>query len=211
MVHENGRWQQQRWVQNVYEYQRNTQISFSGDVSVRGKPGDLAGLTVAPAHRLRVETHRPERDSVVVGKEYDHDLLPSRWLRRAVYVSGRCSGWWTERSPRDTADRDETAVTGRKLLIAGGLVVAVVVAVCIVLVISKRPSDCETVRSMIAHNNQFNERVEAATSSGAEPDISEYRDWASQLGHLAGQVQDPALGDRASTLAKLAEEAVGSR
>ena len=48
MVHENGRWQQERWVQNVYEYQRNTQIGFSGDVSVRGKPGDLAGLPSPP-------------------------------------------------------------------------------------------------------------------------------------------------------------------
>ncbi len=100
-------------------------------------------------------------------------------------------------------------MTRRKLLIEGGLVVAVVVTVCIVLVISKRPSDCDSVRSMIAQNNQFHEHVKSATSTGAEPDISEYRYWASQLGHVAGQVQDPALGERASTLAKLAEEAVG--
>ena len=28
MVHQNGRWQQERWVQNVYEYQRNTQMQL---------------------------------------------------------------------------------------------------------------------------------------------------------------------------------------
>lgn len=48
MVHENGRQQQERWVQHIYEYQRNTQMSFSGDVSVRGKDGDLAGLPSPP-------------------------------------------------------------------------------------------------------------------------------------------------------------------
>ena len=37
MVLENGRWQQERWVQNVYEYQRNTQTSFGGDVSGEGQ------------------------------------------------------------------------------------------------------------------------------------------------------------------------------
>ena len=61
---------------------------------------------------------------------------------------------------------------------------------------------------MIAHNNQFNEHVESATSIGAEPGIGEYRDWASQLSHLAEQVRDPALAERATTLANLAEETV---
>ena len=32
MVNENGVWQQQRWVQNVYEYQRNTSMVFDGDL-----------------------------------------------------------------------------------------------------------------------------------------------------------------------------------
>ncbi len=49
MVHEDGRWQQERWVQNVYEYQRNTQTLFGGEVSVKGKDGDLAGL-LSPPH-----------------------------------------------------------------------------------------------------------------------------------------------------------------
>jgi hypothetical protein len=48
MVHQDGRWQQERWVRNVYEYQRSTQMTFSGDVSVRGRPGDLAGLGSYP-------------------------------------------------------------------------------------------------------------------------------------------------------------------
>ena len=98
-------------------------------------------------------------------------------------------------------------MTRRKLLIAG-LVVAVVVTGCIVLVISKRSSDCDTVRSMIAHNNQFNEHVESAASIGTEPGIGEYRDWASQLSHLAEQVRDPELAERATTMANLAEETV---
>jgi len=48
MVNENGRWQQQRWVANVYEYQRNTQVLFGGsDVAKMhdgSGTGDLGGL-----------------------------------------------------------------------------------------------------------------------------------------------------------------------
>jgi hypothetical protein len=47
MVNENGYSQQQRWVQNVYEYQRNTSIVFGGDVGMRGiegEQGDIGGL-----------------------------------------------------------------------------------------------------------------------------------------------------------------------
>jgi WXG100 family type VII secretion target len=46
-VYENGHWQQERWVQNVYEYQRNTSMSFGGDVGVKrldGGDGDVGGL-----------------------------------------------------------------------------------------------------------------------------------------------------------------------
>lgn len=46
-VYDDGRWQQQRWVQNVYEYQRNTSLTFGGDVGVKGiegEGGDLGGL-----------------------------------------------------------------------------------------------------------------------------------------------------------------------
>jgi hypothetical protein len=32
MVNDNGQWVQQRWVQNVYEYQRNSSVTFGGDV-----------------------------------------------------------------------------------------------------------------------------------------------------------------------------------
>lgn len=47
MVNENGVWQQQRWVQNVYEYQRNTSVAFGGDIGIKGidgEGGDLGGL-----------------------------------------------------------------------------------------------------------------------------------------------------------------------
>lgn len=48
MVYENGVWKQQRWVQNVYEYQRNTQMQFGGDISVKGKTGDIGGIPTIP-------------------------------------------------------------------------------------------------------------------------------------------------------------------
>ncbi|MGZ5390357.1 MAG: hypothetical protein ACXWD3_00485 [Mycobacterium sp.] len=98
-------------------------------------------------------------------------------------------------------------MTRGKLLIAVGMVAAVAVAVCVLLVISRRPSDCDTVRSMIAHNNQFNEHVETATSAGTEPGIGEYRDWASKLDQLSDQIRDPALAEPAGNLANLAKEA----
>ncbi len=52
MVNENGHWRQQRWVANVYEYQRNTQMAFGGDVGVKmhdgSGTGDLGGLGPFP-------------------------------------------------------------------------------------------------------------------------------------------------------------------
>lgn len=48
MVNENGHWQQQRWVQNVYESQRSTRFSVGGDIGLRpldpGGESDLGGL-----------------------------------------------------------------------------------------------------------------------------------------------------------------------
>jgi hypothetical protein len=46
-VYDNGHWQQQRWVQNVYEYQRNTSMVFGGDVGMKGiegEQGDIGGF-----------------------------------------------------------------------------------------------------------------------------------------------------------------------
>jgi hypothetical protein len=46
-VFENGHWQQERWVQNVYEYQRNTSMVLGGDIGLKGidgEGGDLGGL-----------------------------------------------------------------------------------------------------------------------------------------------------------------------
>jgi hypothetical protein len=42
-------------------------------------------------------------------------------------------------------------LTRTKVLVAVGLVTAVIVTVCIVLAISNRPTDCDTVGSMIDH------------------------------------------------------------
>ncbi|MBP2450956.1 hypothetical protein [Mycolicibacterium lutetiense] len=44
MVNDNGTWRQERWVQNVYEYQQNKQFVAGGDVRVKGKDGSLGGL-----------------------------------------------------------------------------------------------------------------------------------------------------------------------
>jgi hypothetical protein len=55
MAHEDGRWQQQRWVRNVYEYQRNTSKVFGGDIGRRqldGTGGDIAGTPQI----LRIDT-----------------------------------------------------------------------------------------------------------------------------------------------------------
>jgi hypothetical protein len=100
-------------------------------------------------------------------------------------------------------------LTRTKVFVAVGLVAAVIVTVCIVFVVAKRPSDCDTVRSMIDHNNQFNEHVESATAAAVEVDISEFLEWASQLDHLARQVQDPALAEQTGRLANLAHKHVG--
>ena len=43
-ITENGVSRQERWVQNVYEYQRNTQTVFGGDVEKNGVKGSLSGV-----------------------------------------------------------------------------------------------------------------------------------------------------------------------
>lgn len=46
-VYENGQLQTQRWVENVYQYQRNTSMVFGGDVGMKGiegEAGDIGGL-----------------------------------------------------------------------------------------------------------------------------------------------------------------------
>jgi Excreted virulence factor EspC, type VII ESX diderm len=46
-VFDDGRWQQQRWVQNVYDYERNTATVFGGDIGLKGidgESGDLGGI-----------------------------------------------------------------------------------------------------------------------------------------------------------------------
>jgi hypothetical protein len=47
MVFEDGVWKQQRWVQNVYEYQRNTQVALQGPIKAEGET-DIDALTPPP-------------------------------------------------------------------------------------------------------------------------------------------------------------------
>jgi hypothetical protein len=48
MIRQDGVWKQQRWVQNVYEYQRNTQVALGGDVQGRKLSGDIGGTPTVP-------------------------------------------------------------------------------------------------------------------------------------------------------------------
>lgn len=47
MVFQDGVWRQQRWVQNVYEYQRNTQVTLQGPIKSQGE-ADIDALTPPP-------------------------------------------------------------------------------------------------------------------------------------------------------------------
>lgn len=41
MINDNSVWKQERSVQNMYEYQRNTQMTFNGDVTRNGTRGSF--------------------------------------------------------------------------------------------------------------------------------------------------------------------------
>ena len=206
MVHQNGRWQQERWIQNVYEYQKNTQMSFSGDVSVRGKDGDLAGLPSPPHIDYEWKPIGLNEIATLSSTAYGGDLLPSRWLRRALHVSGRCSAGGMSGLPC-TAGHYETTLTRGKLLIAVGVALVVAVAVCVLLVISRRPSDCDTVRSMIAHNNQFNEHVETAASAAHRTGYRRVSGLGVENGPTLRSNPGSRIAEPAGNLANLAKEA----
>ena len=99
-------------------------------------------------------------------------------------------------------------MTRNRLRIGVGMVLTVALVVGVTLVISNSTSDCDTVRAMIAHNNEFNEHIDSAAADGVQPDVGEYQSWALQMRRLAEKVRDPALAERAHTVANLAEESV---
>lgn len=99
----------------------------------------------------------------------------------------------------------------RKKLILGGIaaVVAVVAALFAVGHLrSRAPSDCDTVRDLLAYNRQFTEQTKTSARTN-DPELSttdQYRGWAAQLKDYAAQVHDPALSGRANTAADLARQ-----
>lgn len=98
-------------------------------------------------------------------------------------------------------------------VIGAAVVVAVCVAVAVwVFVLPKgSPSDCSTVRAMMAYNKQHNEVIKSKTDldAGKEPAVSDYQEWATHLHNLADQVQDSQMSTGAHKLAELADETVG--
>jgi hypothetical protein len=65
MVHENGRWQQQRWVQNVYEYQQHNRVVDSNEQSmtfmdIRWKPIDVNEIAVLSAKNADITYYLPD-------------------------------------------------------------------------------------------------------------------------------------------------------
>lgn len=68
------------------------------------------------------------------------------------------------------------------------------------------PSDCDTVRDLVAYNSQFSEQTKASAKTN-NPDLStteQYRQWASTIKDYASKLDDPALAARAQTAAELA-------
>lgn len=68
------------------------------------------------------------------------------------------------------------------------------------------PSDCDTVRDLVAYNSQFSEQTKTSAKTN-NPDLStteQYRQWASTIKDYASKLDDPTLAARAQTAAELA-------
>jgi hypothetical protein len=68
------------------------------------------------------------------------------------------------------------------------------------------PSDCDTVRELVAYNAGFSEQTKTSAQTN-NPDLStteQYRQWASTIKDYAARLADPALAARAATAAELA-------
>lgn len=72
------------------------------------------------------------------------------------------------------------------------------------------PSDCDTVRDLLADNKRFTEQTKtsAQTNNPELSTIEQYREWAARLKDYAAQIHDPALSARASSAAELASRTV---
>ena len=72
-------------------------------------------------------------------------------------------------------------------------------------------SDCDTVRDLIAYNNQFSEQTKTSAQT-SNPDLAtteQYLQWAAKIKDYSTQLGDPALAARAQTAAELAAKTAG--
>jgi len=68
------------------------------------------------------------------------------------------------------------------------------------------PSDCDTVRELVAYNAGFSKQTKTSAQTN-NPDLStteQYRQWAATINDYAAKLGDPALAARAGTAAELA-------
>ena len=100
-------------------------------------------------------------------------------------------------------------MTGRRAVLVGGVVVAVLAAVVApwsYRAAHRAPADCDTAHALIAYNTEFAGRMKASTApdkAGAvTPD--QYREWAARVRDYAGQISNPELSGKANTAAELA-------
>jgi hypothetical protein len=100
-------------------------------------------------------------------------------------------------------------VTRRRKLLLGGIAAVVLVAAAAFLAAQLRgpaASDCDTIRAMLADNQQFTDQTKESAKTN-NPDLStvqQYRDWAVRMKTYAAEVSDPALSAMATTAARLA-------
>lgn len=96
-------------------------------------------------------------------------------------------------------------MSGRRKLLLG--CIAVVAIGLVGWNLRSRPtSDCDTVRELVAYNNEFSRQAKTSaqqTDAGALP-AEQYRQWAGRIDTYAAQISDPVLAEKAKTAAGLA-------
>ena len=100
-------------------------------------------------------------------------------------------------------------LTRRRTLLLGGMAATVVLVVAMLAWQQRSdgaPSDCDTVRELVAYNAGFSEQTKtsAQTNDPDLPTTEQYRQWAATIKDYAATLGDPVLAARAGTAAALA-------
>lgn len=100
----------------------------------------------------------------------------------------------------------------RRAVLAGAAALAVLVGALLAWNVrgGQARSDCDTVRDLIAYNQQFSAQTKASAQNG-DPTLStieQYRQWAATIKDYSVRLGDPALAARATTAAELAAKTV---